>query len=93
MKDRVSPATEEARQRAAALEIVGREAERSGRSLRGVLSVVRVSEPPTQSEQRLLAAIRVLKVPHTIMPQPCVNMAEWKQRYAGGPPLCSSSNL
>ena len=71
----------EAKQRAAALEIVRREALRSGRTLRGVLSVIWMSNPPTQPERRLLAAIHVLKVLHAIMPQPCRTVAEWAQRH------------
>jgi hypothetical protein len=73
--------TGDAKRQAAALEIVRREALRSGKSLRGVLSLVRVSNPPTPSERLLLAAVRVLKSPHVIMPQRCYTMAEWCHRY------------
>lgn len=69
-------------QQAAALEVVRREAIRSGRSLRGVLSLVRISEPPTQSERLLLAAVGLLKSPHAIMPQPCSTVDEWLRRYS-----------
>jgi hypothetical protein len=69
-------------QQAAALEIARREALRSGRSLRAVLTVVRVSQPPTKSEQRLLAAIRLLRSPHAIMPHACKSIEEWRERYA-----------
>jgi hypothetical protein len=69
-------------QQAAALEIIRREALRSGRSLRAVLTLVRVSNPPTNAEQLLLSAVRLLRSPHTIMPHPCVTMDEWRMRYA-----------
>lgn len=69
-------------QQAAALEIVRREALRSGRHVRAVLSLIRVSDPPTQSETLLLAAVRVLRSPHAIMPHPCKTMDEWTQRFA-----------
>jgi hypothetical protein len=72
----------ETEQQAAALEIVRREALRSGRSLRAVLSLVRVSEPPTKSEQLLLLALRLLRSPHAIMPHPCATFEEWLARYA-----------
>ena len=75
--------TAEAEQRAAALEIARREAHRSGRTVRGVLSLIRVSDPPTQAELRLLAASRILRMPHAIMPRPCQTVAEWMQRYGG----------
>ena len=73
---------DETEQQAAALEVVRREALRSGRSLRAVLSLVRVSEPPTKSEQLLLSALRLLRSPHAIMPHPCVTSEEWLARYA-----------
>ena len=76
--------TAEAEQRAAALEIARREALRSGRTVRGVLSLIRVSDPPTPAEQLLLAASRILRIPHAIMPQPCQSVAEWMQRYGDG---------
>jgi hypothetical protein len=69
-------------QQAAALEIVRREALRSGRSPRSVLSLVRVSHPPTKSEQLLLSAVRLLRSPHAIMPHSCAQMEEWLARYA-----------
>jgi hypothetical protein len=72
----------ETEQQAAALEIVRREALRSSRSLRAVLSLVRVSEPPTKSEQLLLSALRLLRSPHAIMPHPCATFEEWLERYA-----------
>jgi hypothetical protein len=72
----------ETKQQAAALEIVRREALRSGRSPRAVLSLVRVSEPPTKSEQLLLSALRLLRSPHAIMPHPCLTAEEWLARYA-----------
>jgi hypothetical protein len=72
----------ETEQQAAALEIVRREALRSGRSLHAVLSLVRVSEPPTKSEQLLLWALRLLRSPHAIMPHPCATFEEWLARYA-----------
>ena len=68
-------------QQAAALEIVRREALRSGRSLRAVLSLVRVSDPPTKSEQLLLSALRLLQSPHAIMPHECKGIEEWLARY------------
>jgi hypothetical protein len=58
----------------------GREAVRTHRLLRDVLSLVRVSNPPTPAERLLLAAVRLLKSPHAIMPQPCT-MEEWRARY------------
>lgn len=69
-------------QQAAAIEVIRRELLRSGRSLRAVLSLVRVSNPPTRSEAILLAAVRLLRSPHAIMPQKCATMAEWRDRYA-----------
>ena len=72
-------------QLAAALEIVRREALRSGRRLRAVLSLVRVSDPPTQSENLLLTAVRLLRSPHVIMPQACQSIGEWLERYARTP--------
>jgi hypothetical protein len=71
-------------QQAAALEIVRREARRSGGPLRGVLTLVRVSYPPTQSEKPLLAALRLLHSPHAIMPHQCRSMEEWLAKYAPG---------
>src|SRR4051812_49320723 len=67
---------------AAALEIVRRESQRSGRSLRAVLSLVRVSDPPTKAEQLLLMALRLLRSPHAIMPHPCSSFDDWLARYA-----------
>jgi hypothetical protein len=72
----------ETEKHAAALEIVRREALRSGRDVRSVLSLVRVSTPPTPSERLLLAAVRVLRSPHAIMPHPCATAEEWLARYA-----------
>jgi hypothetical protein len=69
-------------QQAAALEIVRREALRSGRGVRAVLSLVRVSEPPSKSEQLVLSALRILRSPHAIMPHPCATFDEWLARYA-----------
>jgi hypothetical protein len=69
-------------QQAAALEIIRREALRSGRSLRAVLSLVRLSDPPTSSEKLILTAVRLLRSPHVIMPHPCRSMDEWLARYA-----------
>ena len=69
-------------QQAAALEIVRREAFRSGRSIRSVLSLVRVSDPLTPSENLLLAAVRVLRSPHVIMPHLCKDLEEWTSRCA-----------
>jgi hypothetical protein len=73
---------DESEQRAAALEIVRREAVRSGRNPRAVLSLVRVSDPPTKSEQLLLSAVRLLRSPHVIMPHLCKDVDEWTQRCA-----------
>lgn len=78
MKDAVS----EREQQAAALEVVRREALRSGRSVRSVLSLVRVSDPRTPSEKLLLEAVRLLRSPHVIMPHPCKDLEEWTQRCA-----------
>jgi hypothetical protein len=75
--------TEDA-QRAVAVEIIRREALRSGRKVRQVLSLIRMSDPPTEAEQRLLGAIRVLRVPYAIMPHKCRTVAEWMQHYASG---------
>jgi len=72
---------DEAEQKAVALEIVRREAIRSGRSIRSALTVVRVSNPPTRSEELLLAAVRLLKSPHAIMPHKCPTVDEWLARY------------
>jgi hypothetical protein len=69
-------------QQAAALEIVRREALRSDRSPRAVLSLVRVSDPPIQSEKLLLAALRLLRSPHAIMPHPCKSIQDWLAKYA-----------
>jgi hypothetical protein len=71
-------------QQAAALEVVRREALRSGRSIRSVLSLVRVNDPPTPSETLLLAAVRLLRSPHAIMPHPCKDLEEWTKRCAIG---------
>ena len=68
-------------QEAVALEIIRREAVRSGRSARSVLSLVRVSEPPTQPESLLLAAVRLLRSPHAIMPHACATFDEWFALY------------
>ena len=72
---------DETEQQAAALEIVRREVLRSGRNIRAVLSLVRVSDPPAPSENLLLAAVRVLRSPHVIMPHPCKTLEEWDERY------------
>jgi hypothetical protein len=81
-----SPAsTSEAKQQAAALEIVRREALRTGRQLRAVLSFVRLSDPPTATEQLVLAAIRLLRSPHVILPAKCTTIDEWRERYARFP--------
>lgn len=69
-------------QQAAALEIVRREALRSGRPIRAVLSLIRLSDPPTQAERLLLAAVRLLRSPHAIMPHPCSSMDEWRAKYS-----------
>jgi len=69
-------------QQTAALEIVRREALGSGRPLRAVLSLVRVSHPPTPREELLLAAVHLLRSPHAIMPHPCATMDQWRKRYA-----------
>jgi hypothetical protein len=69
-------------QQAAALEIVRREALRSGRPLRAVLSLVRVSDPPAPSEKLILAALQLLHSPHAIMPHHCSTMTEWLAKYA-----------
>ena len=74
-------AASEADQQAAALEIVRREAIRSGRTARAVLSLVRVSEPPTPPERLVLSAVRLLRSPHVIMPHPCATLDEWIARY------------
>jgi hypothetical protein len=68
-------------QQAAALEIIRRESLRSGRSLRAVLTLVRVSRPPAKSEQLLLSAVRLLQSPHAIMPHRCNSVEEWRARY------------
>jgi hypothetical protein len=77
------PSTASADQLAAALEVVRRDALRSGRTPRAVLSLIRLSNPPTQSERLLLAAVRLLRSPHAIMPHPCRTVGEWTQRYGG----------
>jgi hypothetical protein len=63
-------------QHAAALEIIRREALRSGRPVRALVDPI--ERPPTQPEQLLLAAVRLLRSPQAIMPQPCATMAEWR---------------
>ena len=68
-------------QQIAALEVARRESLRSGRSLRAVLSLVRLSQPPTKSEQLLLTAVRLLRSPHAIVPHPCATFDEWLARY------------
>ena len=73
---------DETEQQAAALEIVRREVLRSGRNIRAVLSLIRVSDPPAPSENLLLAAVRVLRSPHVIMPHPCKDLEEWSERCA-----------
>ena len=80
----VSKDKDDAEQRAAALEIVRREALGCGRSPRSVLSVVRVSEPPTNAERLVLAAVRLLKSPHVIMPHHCETADEWLATHATG---------
>ena len=72
----------ETKQQAAALEIVRREAIRSGRNIRAVLTLVRVNDPPTKSEQLRLSALRLLRSPHAIIPHPCATAEEWLARYA-----------
>jgi hypothetical protein len=71
-----------AEQQAAALEIVRRESLRTGRPVRAVLSLVRLSDPPAPSERLILAALQLLHSPHAIMPHPCRSMEEWLERYA-----------
>ena len=71
-------------QQIAALEVARRESLRTGRSLRAVLTVVRLSHPPTKSEQLLLTAVRLLRSPHAIMPHPCATVEEWLEQYAPG---------
>jgi hypothetical protein len=66
----------------AAAEIARREALRSGRPLRAVLSLVRITDPPTQPEKLLLAAVRLLGSPHAIMPHRCKSLQEWLAKYA-----------
>jgi hypothetical protein len=69
-------------QAAAALEVIRREALRTGRTPRAVLSLIRLSNPPTPSKRLLLAAIRLLRSPHVIMPHPCATFGDWLTRYA-----------
>jgi hypothetical protein len=69
-------------QQAAALEIIRREALRSGRHLRAVLSLVRLSDPSAPSEKLILAALQLLHSPHAIMPHRCRSIDEWLARYA-----------
>ena len=69
-------------QNAAALEVIRREALRSGRTPRAVLSLIRLSHPPTPSERLLLEAIRLLRSPHVIMPHACATFGDWLARYA-----------
>jgi hypothetical protein len=76
------PSTENEDRLAAAFEVIRREALRSGRSPRAVLSLIRLSDPPTQSESLVLAAIRLLRAPHAIMPHPCATFGDWLARYA-----------
>jgi hypothetical protein len=64
-------------QRAAAVEVIRREALRSGRTVRRVLSLIRVSNPVTGPEQLLLAAVEVLEVPHAVVPHKCESVEEW----------------
>jgi hypothetical protein len=47
-----------------------------------VLSLIRVSDPPAPSENLLLAAVRVLRSPHVIMPHPYKDLKEWSERCA-----------
>lgn len=46
-----------------------------------MLTVIRVSNPRTEPEQALLAAVRILRVPHAIMRHPCRTVAEWMQQF------------
>jgi hypothetical protein len=78
---KIPPNIDETEQRIAAFEVVRREALRSGRTARAVLSLIRLSDPPTQPERLVLAAIRLLRSPHAIMPQPCKTIEEWRMRY------------
>jgi hypothetical protein len=64
-------------QRAASLEIIRREALRSGRPVRSVLSLIRVSNPATRPERLLLAAAEVLQVSHAVVPHKCASTDEW----------------
>lgn len=77
--------TPDGEQQAAALEIVRREALRSGRGVRAVLTLFRISDPPTKSEQLVLSALRLLRSPHAIMPHVCSSIEEWRKRYARAP--------
>jgi hypothetical protein len=47
-----------------------------------VLSLVRLSEPPTQPELLLLAALHLLRSPHVTMPHPIMSVDEWLARHA-----------
>ena len=84
-------ATGGSEQQIAALEIIRRESLRSGRSLRSILSLIRVSDPPTKSEQLLLAAVQVLQSPHAIMPHKSATMAEWRDQYPANVPRQAGS--
>lgn len=43
--------------------------------------VIRLSDPPTAHEQLQLAAVRLLKRPVVIAPQPCATVEEWVKLY------------
>jgi hypothetical protein len=83
---KIPPNIDETEQRIAAFEVVRREALRSGRTARAVLSLIRLSDPRTQPERLVLAAIRLLRSPHAIMPHPCKTIEEWRERYAPSDP-------
>ena len=43
--------------------------------------VIRLSRPPTQSEQLQLLAARLERRPVVIMPHKCATVQEWLERY------------
>jgi hypothetical protein len=68
--------------RQVALEVARRVAMRSGQTFSGILYVVRLSDPPTRTEELLLAAVQLARMPIAIMPHKCATMDEWLLQYA-----------
>lgn len=48
-----------------------------------MLSLIRLSQPPTEAEKLLLASMRLLRSPHVIMPHRCRSTQEWVSHVGG----------